>query len=75
MKVVELKITYELTPEDFEGDALDRTIKKELEDMNANRRGCPDHWVCRSHTRKDRMKFDANYNRYYANVNYELELK
>lgn len=72
MKIVERTITYELTPEEFESDALDKTIKDVIQEMNKVNPFWMQTWECVSHTKKSRMKFDANYNRFYAKVKYEL---
>lgn len=70
MRIIERNILYELTPEEYASDELERIIMNALEEMNNQER--VGAWSCRSYTRKGRMKFDANYNRYYATAKYEL---
>lgn len=61
MREVEKTVVYELTPEERE----DATFEKEL--IYQIGQG----WEAVDIPYKNRMQFDANYNRYYAKVTYE----
>lgn len=61
MRIIEKTIVYELTPEERE----DATLENEM--IAEAKLG----WDATNIPRKNRMIFDANYNRYYAKVKYE----
>jgi hypothetical protein len=67
MRIMEITMVVELTPDEREENAIDLIIENRLEDLQ--RGGTK--WEMVKKTKKERMQFDVNYNAYYAKVKFE----